>query len=154
MKKQKLIFHVIGYSDVGLGHIYRSLALAKELDEFQISFVCDQQSKEMTKLLVSGEYELHVIQSESTFDEIIGLNPDLLINDILSTNEKDIIKIRNNNIKVVNFEDLGSGSKIADLTINELYDKPKFEAPNIFWGHEYFFLRDEFLQREANPFKQ
>ena len=154
MKKQKLIFHVIGYSDVGLGHIYRSLALAKELDEFQISFVCDQQSKEMTKLLVSGEYELHVIQSESTFDEIIGLNPDLLINDILSTNEKDIIKIRNNNIKVVNFEDLGSGSKIADLTINELYDKPKFEAPNIFWGHEYFFLRDEFLQREPNPFQQ
>ncbi len=154
MKKQKLIFHVIGYSDVGLGHIYRSLALAKELDEFQISFVCNHQSKEMTKLLVSREYEIHVIQSESAFDEIIELNPDLLINDILSTSEKDIVKIKNNNIKVVNFEDLGSGSKISDLTINELYDKPQFEAPNILWGHEYFFLRDEFLQKEPNAFQQ
>ena len=39
---------------------------------------------------------------------------------ILSTNKKDIIKLKNIGIKVINFEDLGNGNKIADLTINEI----------------------------------
>ena len=37
MKKPSLVFHVIGFKAVGLGHIYRSLSLAQDLTGFQIS---------------------------------------------------------------------------------------------------------------------
>ena len=49
--------------------------------------------------------------------------------------------IKQNNIKVINFEDLGKGIKYADLVINELYENPILKNNNIVWGHKYALLR-------------
>src|SRR5258708_25548530 len=47
------------------------------------------------------------------------------------------------NIKVVNFEDSGTGAPLADLCINALYSKSC--APNVLAGYEYSWLRSEFV---------
>ena len=87
MKKPNLVFHIIGYKEVGLGHIYRSLSLAKELDEFDISFACTKTSSEMAKLLIRNDYNLSIFQTETIFEDIANLRPSLVINDILYIGE-------------------------------------------------------------------
>ena len=81
-----------------------------------------------------------------------NLEPDLVINDILDTSEQEILILKDTGIRVVNFEDLGSGAVCTDLTINELYDVPKFVGNNVLWGRDYFFVRDEFLSAHPNKF--
>ena len=59
---------------------------------------------------------------------------------------------------VVNFEDEGPGSVLADQVVNALYEEPQNETngkqPERFlYGHKYFCLRDEFLQAEQNAFR-
>jgi len=154
MRKPSLVFHVIGFKEVGLGHIYRSLSLAQELGNFQITFACSKSSKAMTELMIKNKYRLHLFDEETIFSDIRDLKPDIVVNDVLSTDEQDIKTLKESEIKVLNFEDLGSGSYYTDLTINELYEKPETSTQNILWGHDYFFLRDEFLERQQNIYPE
>ena len=81
------------------------------------------------------------------------MQPDLLINDILNTRKKDVSTLRKKNIKVLNFEDFGTGATEANLTINEMFDKPVLEGANILWGKRYYFVRDEFNDAKPHLFK-
>jgi spore coat polysaccharide biosynthesis predicted glycosyltransferase SpsG len=49
---------------------------------------------------------------------------------------------------IINFEDLGAGSKLADLVVNAIYPENK-KYPNHFFGEKYFILRDEFIFNSA-----
>ena len=150
-----ILFNIIGSKKNGTGHIYRSLSLAKEIKKkYKIIFITDYSQKLVLEKIKKSAYELHVCPKKKIFDKIKMLNPSIVINDILSTNKKDIIKLKNIGIKVINFEDLGNGNKIADLTINEIYQKPKININKILWGEKYFFLRDEFLKQKKNKLKK
>jgi len=56
-------------------------------------------------------------------------------------------------IKTINFEDLGEGSKIADLVINAIYPEKQI-IKNHYFGHDYFILRDEFIYSEIKNNKE
>ena len=56
-------------------------------------------------------------------------------------------------IKTLNFEDLGEGSKIADLVINAIYPEKQI-IKNHYFGHDYFILRDEFIYSETKDNKE
>ena len=51
--------------------------------------------------------------------------------------------LKNEGYFVVNFEDLGSGTEIADVVFDALYEHEVHEK-NIFTGHKYYILKDEF----------
>ena len=70
MKKPSLVFHVIGFKAVGLGHIYRSLSLAQDLTDFQISFACTKSSFEMVELMIKEKYHLHLFDEETVYSDI------------------------------------------------------------------------------------
>jgi len=57
-------------------------------------------------------------------------------------------------IRVVNFEDFGSGASQADLTINEMFDHPVLEGDRILWGRDYYFVRDEFYNAKSHKFSK
>ena len=149
LKRKKIVFNVIGSSTLGMGHIYRSLSLAHDITDHEIVFVCDDTHHLVVDKIALKDYKVLSCNKLRIIDFIINLEPDLVINDILNTNKSDILKLKEKGIKIVNFEDLGSGSKHSDYTINELYDIPKIKGDNYLWGHDYFFLRDEF--NEAKP---
>lgn len=157
MEKSLIIFNAIAHKDVGLGHVYRSLGLAKELSEYEILFVCSNESQGLVGQMVKGVYPLRIFSNEDIFNNIISLRPKAVVNDILSTEAKDILFLKENDVTVINFEDLGRGATCTDLTINELYENPPSDylknAGNILWGKDYFFLRDEFLDTEPNIFQ-
>ena len=149
LKRKKIIFNVIGSLTLGMGHIYRSLSLAHDITDHEIVFVCDDTHHLVVDKIALKDYKVLSCEKSGIIDFIISLEPDLVINDILNTNENDILKLKEKEIKIVNFEDLGSGSKYSDYTINELYDVPEIIGDNYLWGHDYFFLRDEFI--DAKP---
>ena len=143
LQRKRIVFNVIGDIKIGMGHIYHSLALAHEITNHEVIFVCDQKYKIAVEKIASMDYK--VISSSDVLNEIIRLKPDLVINDILNTKKEYILKLKEENIKVVNFEDLGEGARFADLVFNELYDKPLKEGNHYLWGHQYLALRDEFV---------
>lgn len=150
LQRQKIVFNVIGSVQIGMGHIYHSLALAHEITDHEIIFVCDEQYKIAVDKIASMDYK--VISTNDTLQTILDLKPTLVINDILNTTKDYILALKQNNIFVVNFEDLGDGSKYADLVFNELYDVPQCEGKNYLWGYEYLALRDEFYEATPHQF--
>ena len=147
LQRKRIVFNVIGNKEIGMGHIYHSLALAHEITDHEIIFVCDEEYKIAVDKIASMDYR--VVSTNDTLQTIINLKPNLVINDILDTTKDYILELKKHHIKIVNFEDLGSGSIYADLVFNELYDIPQKEGDNFLWGHEYLALRDEF--DEATP---
>ena len=144
LQRRCIVFRVIGNEEVGMGHIYRSLTLAHELSDHEVIFVCDSESYGVVNQLAGYDYRLGVVPERDIVSAILDLKPDLVINDVLDTTAEYIRSLKESDVLVVDFEDLGSGAAMADLTINELYDEPVLEGENILWGHRYFFVREEF----------
>ena len=149
----RVVFRVVGNNVVGMGHIYRSLSLAHGMANQDILFVCDVDSEPVVKKLVGSAYWLGVYDTANIADKIISLNPDLIVNDVLNTEKNYIDYLKKEEIVVVNFEDLGTGASVADLTVNELYDYSILSGTNILWGYEYFFVREEFEKARPNKFR-
>ena len=152
--RKRIVFRVIGNTKVGMGHIYRAIALAHSITDHEIIFTCDFDNSVAVNELAGYDYRLEVYDRSEIVENIIKLNPDLVINDILSTRNEDVIPIKEAGIKVVNFEDLGDGAIKADLTINELFETPHLKGNSILWGHQYFFLREEFNNAIKHSFKK
>ena len=151
LQRKRVVFNVIGNTKVGMGHIYRALSLAHHITNHDILFVCDEKDELVVESIASKDYK--VIPSQNKLNTILSLQPDLVINDILNTDINYIDTLRKNNIKVVNFEDLGEGVKRANIVFNELYDIPVIDGDNILWGYEWYFLRDEFDEAKQNNFE-
>ena len=151
VKRKRIIFRVVGNNQVGMGHIYRALSLAHEITDHEVLFVSDTDNSVAVKELAGYDYWLGLYSPSEVIVKITELKPDLVVNDSLDTTKEELMTLKKSGIRVLNFEDLGTGAIYADLTINELYDEPKFEGGNICWGREYFFVRDEFSS--AKPHK-
>ena len=154
LRRKRIVFRVIGFTEVGMGHIFRTLALAHEISDHEIRFVCDEQSSMAVNVIAGYDYLVEVYPKQAIEDRMIELRPHMIINDILDTDAGYIRKLKSHGIKVVNFEDLGSGAPLADMTINELYDNPVLEGKSIRWGYKYFFLRDEFASATPHKFSK
>ena len=154
MSKKKILFRIICYEKVGLGHLFRCLALSKSLKKYQIIFFIDDTSTLAKRLLKEKLIPHKVIDRKKMIQSIIKEKPSLVINDILNTKVLDVKPLKSESIKVLNFEDLGAGSKYADLVINELFDIPLLPYKNILWGSKYYFLRDEFCNLKPNRYSK
>ena len=145
--KRNILFNVTGYNDVGLGHVYNTLGIASKILNHNISFIFDKKSFLGYSIIKKYNYKCYIQSNKSIIDDIIEINPDVVINDCLGTKEKFILQLKKQNYKVINFEDKGKGAKYADLVINAIYEAPKInKMKNHFYGYKYFILRDEFYQ--------
>lgn len=148
LNRKRVVFTVIGRQDFGMGHAYRVAILAHELVHHEIIIVCEDCDLLAYEYLTGLNYKVHMVVRGKMLDEIIELQPDLVINDILDTSLEYIQKIKSAGICVVNFEDMGLGSEKADLVVNALYPH-QILSDNHLIGPRYFCLRDEFLHLPA-----
>jgi spore coat polysaccharide biosynthesis predicted glycosyltransferase SpsG len=152
--KLKILIRVDGYNKIGLGHIYRAIALAKRLTKHEILFVTKEEHDLGIKLIEKNKLTLKFIrQKEDLWKIISDFRPTIIINDILDTKKDYIEELKKQKIFVVNFEDLGEGSRRADLIINALYEE-RISIGTHYWGKDYYILRDEFLKLEDKCIKK
>lgn len=144
LKRKKILFVVSGYQEIGLGHVYNTLLIANNILNHNIDFLVDNKSQLAYDKIASKNYTVFMQENKDILDDIKLLNPDVVINDRLDTEASYIKGLKVLNIKVINFEDLGTGAKEADLVINAIYPEKEI-LPNHYFGHDYFILRDEFL---------
>jgi spore coat polysaccharide biosynthesis predicted glycosyltransferase SpsG/CMP-N-acetylneuraminic acid synthetase len=151
LRRKRVLFVTQGNASLGLGHVYRCLLLAHEISEHQVLFLCTSQSEIAASRIASLDYQT-ILQDGPLTEQVLGLAPDLVINDILDTGGDYVAALKRAGIKVVNFEDNGPGAARADLVFNALYEDGPSTRPNHRTGHQYFCLRDEFENaRRAAP---
>ncbi|SVC45775.1 uncharacterized protein METZ01_LOCUS298629, partial [marine metagenome] len=107
LARKRIVFRVIGGDRVGMGHIYRALTVAHEITDHEVLMVTDTSNEVALNKLMDYGYRLEVYERSKIVEEIIGLSPNMVVNDILDTNADDIRAYKQKGIKVVNFEDLG-----------------------------------------------
>lgn len=153
LRRKHLLFVVTGNSIVGLGHVYNTLLVANDILNHQVSFLVDKESELAYNTIKSKNYPVTLQTSENILDDIYKMSPDIIINDRLDTDITYINQLKETGYKVVNFEDLGSGSNQADLVINAIYPENKKKEGH-FFGQDYFILRDEFILSEEKEVKR
>ncbi len=144
LKRKKILFVVAGYQEIGLGHVYNTLLLANDILDHNVEFLVDNKSQLAYEKIASKNYIVHMQGNKNIIDDIKHLSPNIIINDRLDTQALYILELKALGAKVINFEDLGSGAKEADLVVNAIYPEREILTHHYF-GHKYFVLRDEFI---------
>ncbi len=153
LKRKKILFVLCGNNEVGMGHVYNTLSIANEILNHRVSFLVDANSKLAYDKIMDSNYEVRIQQHQDIAEDIFELAPDIIINDRLDTSKQYMSSISPIAEKVINFEDLGEGSAIANLVINAMYPERKVMA-NHYYGPKYFILRDEFLFEKEKKIKK
>lgn len=152
--QKNIMIRVEGYSEIGLGHIYRGLLLAQNLIEHNVIFAISKKSTLGLKKIKESNFPYVSFNQETeVYNLIKAFNCDIILNDILDTKLEYMQICKSTGVRVINFEDLGPGSVLADAVINDLYDKSN-DFKNFYWGSEYYCLRDEFLLSRKAGFNE
>lgn len=152
LKRKKIMIRVDGYLKIGLGHIYRGLQLIESLTDSDVFFVLKSKSDTGIKKIEDSFYPYIVINEDAELPELIQKHQvDIVINDILNTTTEYMHMLKQCNVRIVNFEDLGEGAFLADAVINDLYEKQN-DDPRFYWGSDYYLIRDEFLLADSREF--
>jgi len=155
LRRKHILIVVTGNKTVGLGHVYNTLLIANDILNHRITFLVDKESSLAYEKIASKNYDVYIQEKSDIIDDIKELNPDVVINDRLDTSLEYIESLKDLNLKVINFEDLGEGATRADMVVNAIYPE-KQVLPKHYFGHEYFILRDEFIyaQQKASVNKE
>lgn len=136
---------VNGNNQIGMGHVYRMLEVADTL-YYKPDIYFDKRITDI-KVFRNTTYQLKAYDNtQELLDMLAQEGYERVINDILDTDEKYILSLKNirSDIKIVNFEDLGKGRRKADIVINALYHED-IESSNIYCGERYYLAPKMFL---------
>ena len=156
LQRKRIGINVLGSDKVGLGHVYRTLLLSDALIEHDVKFFIPEDQDLALEKIKGNNYNTEIYSSS---DELLlklkEFKPHILINDILDTEKDFIEEVKEMGIYIVNFEDLGEGSRYAHTVINGLYEKEDVPE-NHFFGHRYYCIRRDlqFLPPKNQPPKR
>jgi spore coat polysaccharide biosynthesis predicted glycosyltransferase SpsG len=150
--RRHIVFVVVGYQAIGMGHVFRAIMLAHEISSHKISFVCTRQSELAVESIARKDYKIVRQGPEPLADTVLSLRPDMVINDILNTDVPYMATLMAASARCVNFEDEGPGADMADMVINALYEDSE-NTERLCCGPEYFCLRDEFADAARNTLR-
>lgn len=153
VRRLVIAFVVNGNHEVGLGHLYRTLALADRFVGHGVVFLTTASDDHALALIEGAGYSVRREAETSLGKALEETGVDLVMNDILDTKAEYIQELRERGLFVVNFEDLGRGADEAHLVFNALYEQ-SHPKPTHRFGHEYECLSDRFLLYHPIEFRQ
>lgn len=151
MSRLDLIFRADGGPNIGLGHLIRSLALARMIDSlFNIHFFCIEAPETFIKEIQDLNYNFNKINNENDFIGKIK-EGNIVVIDHYKIGIVLHKRIRSKGAWVVCIDDLHNKSFDADLIINHApgVSPSHYEAmpyTRFALGPEYALLRPEFLK--------
>lgn len=123
ISQRKIVIRTDASATLGMGHVYRALAVAQELARHNVTFVTDQSMPLGTDLLSRFPFTLVEVDGARGFEQFLAEHrPDLVVLDQLDTSVAYLQSVKARATAVVTFEDLGPGATLADLVISDLYE--------------------------------
>lgn len=153
LEQLRIAFVVSGSRHLGMGHVYRALTLADALLGNHLHFLAYDSDDKTVDFLKRQDYPTsESSDKQDLLQHLEKFHPDVVVNDILDTDEEYITYLRSKGYFVVNFEDLGRGSLQANLVFNALYESSS-PPPNHRFGAQYVCLREEFVILPPAPLR-
>ncbi len=144
LNRKRIILKTDATNIIGTGHVYRCLSLASKLTNHEVMFLLDENKPLGIEIVSSHNYKYITHNgNDDLIEKIISYNPDIVINDILDTDENYMLQLKDLDYFLINFEDLGPGTKYADVVFDALYEHND-DIPNLYAGPDYYMLRGEF----------
>lgn len=145
-RQQRIVIRADASKLLGMGHVYRALALAQELNEHNLKIVTrkDDEYQLGADFFAQHPYPLETIDDDDKFLLFLDeFQPHIVILDILDTAESFILSVKARSQKVVSLEDLGAGAYHADVVINDLYTD-LYPQQNHWYGVQHAVLGVQF----------
>ena len=154
LNRKRILVRVDGSQTMGLGHVHNMLTILNHFRNEEILIVMDEKSKLGNKKFKEHLYNVKFFKTDNEFLKIIKqFKPNIIFNDVLNTEKNYMKKIKSGKIFVVNFEDLGTGRKDADLVFNPIFYSKK-NYSNEYYGPDFACVRDEFRLWEPIKIKK
>lgn len=156
--EKKIVIITDGGLTMGLGHVYRTLSLAKRLSKFsKIKFLTQSGDIVVGKIKNSG-YKVSNVDNTNGMKRWLSFDkPDIIVIDKLEVNERFAKYIKTNlNARLIIFGNISSTNKYADVVINAIigtnYKNKSFIDKNTgtlyLEGPKYLVLRREFYEHK------
>lgn len=159
--KPRILFRADGNSEIGLGHVYRCLAIAERLSgNFDSFFAIRQPSLELknlinkfANLIALKEYESYTEEAKELATTIISENRiDIVTLDgyYFNTDYQKVIKEKCKSV-LISIDDDQPFHYVSDVVINHAggVDETQISKEaytKLFLGYDYLLLRKEFIQ--------
>lgn len=145
--RRRILYRVDGGGHLGLGHVYRALALGDALTGHDLTLCMNPTAYPDGVALAKSRGAKVLTLSAGTdqewTDTLAAVRPDLVIVEVGPTTEQSVRDLIMAGYFVVTVEDRGPGADVAHLTFNDL-DAPALHGPQRYQGSRYAVLRDEF----------
>ena len=143
-KKKKVIIRTDASIEKGMGHVYRSLAIAHELSQHEIIVFTDSEKPLGADFFSSYPFKLVNKSSSEFVGYVEQQKPNIVILDILDTSKELVTSIKKHTDRIITFEDSGEGASVADLLISDLYQNNEVQNEKQLSGIEYAILSPSF----------
>lgn len=151
MKNDKpiVLIRTDGNNKIGMGHIFRSIALSNELKKvgFEIHFLFSDKNN-LKKLSQFGK--CHIISNDESKElkEIQKIKPKIIIIDLLKKffpyKKRYFIKIKKSCELLTTIDYSGNELKFVDLGFHSLFGPKKNKANQSFFDLKYCIVRNDF----------
>jgi spore coat polysaccharide biosynthesis predicted glycosyltransferase SpsG/CMP-N-acetylneuraminic acid synthetase len=154
----RIIFRVDGGAEIGMGHVYRSLAIADELRSISnsdVQFLMSAEHPEGVKRVSSSGYTVRVVSGkrqsvEAVVEAIQEYSPNIVVNDRPFL-EKDYLealaKLGASTVNLVDsLEDIEKPGEMTSMIIATMH-ADQLELDEYYGGPEFAILRESFAGR-------
>ena len=152
--RKRILLRSDAAKELGMGHAYRTLALAYALARHDITIVLSEDKPLGQEFFADYPFKVDTVPDDLSFLRYArNHKADLVVLDRLD-NLAEFVTLLGGFCKVVTFEDLGDGAEVADLLVADLYENPRVPAQRQLTGVENAILAPSFetLDRQI-PFR-
>jgi spore coat polysaccharide biosynthesis predicted glycosyltransferase SpsG/CMP-N-acetylneuraminic acid synthetase len=122
VSRRSILIRADANEKLGMGHVFRALAVAQELAHHDLTIACDAAGPLAASMLSNYPFDVVEVSGDAGFVALVqARRPDLVVLDQLDTERAYVQSIKAAAGKVVTFEDQGEGAQEADLLISDLY---------------------------------
>lgn len=153
LSRKKIAVRVDAGPQLGMGHVYRALALVTELARHDIKIFVSADHSLSSKFFADKPYHVERVSGDDDFvDRMHRWAPDLIVLDVLDTAEQFVLALRRASpgSKLLSFEDRGTGAFFVDLVVSEFIDAPDVPPERTLDGIDFSLLSPSF----ELPFQQ